>query len=500
MTTTMAETRTVTPPAPARVRARIVERAPARRAPGLASSDWGAVDRMLEFGAVRSTCHVGPWGWVPMDAASLERLARVDGVGVVKRVLERSMSGTLPWSDPAFHLLALVLMRGDASARRFALEVLPRVCRTPAHLYRLARRMDGVAAGGLGSESFRTVRARLSEGGGSDALASLVEAFDAVRRAVRVAEVVRWIAQFRLPREAVPRRWLGEPEVWRALLPALPLPELARSLGWMTASGFLTPGSAEAAEVVRRLRQTGALRVSGVHPLALFAARRVYERGGAVGAGTCWQPVPEVVDALHGAFETSLSVMPRVGRPLLLALDVSGSMASSRIPGLGLSAREASAALASILVTGEPGSVAVAFTAPAGGLGGRWGGGTPALTLLELEPGMRPDEAVRRVSALPFGGVDVALPMAWARRHGLHVGGFVTMTDHETWCGGAGAAAALRAYRAERNPAARLVTLGMTGMPSRVADPGDPGMLDIAGFDATVPRVISAFLRAGDAR
>jgi hypothetical protein len=41
----------------------------------------------------------------------------------------------------------------------------------------------------------------------------------------------------------------------------------------------------------------------------------------------------------------------------------------------------------------------------------------------------------------------------------------------------------------------RLVTCGLAVSHFAVACPNDPGMLDVAGFDAEVPRVIEAFSR-----
>ena len=59
-----------------------------------------------------------------------------------------------------------------------------------------------------------------------------------------------------------------------------------------------------------------------------------------------WQPVPKIVDALDAAFYATFQNVEPCGKPVLLALDVSGSMDASMIAGSCLSAREASAAIA----------------------------------------------------------------------------------------------------------------------------------------------------------
>ena len=48
-------------------------------------------------------------------------------------------------------------------------------------------------------------------------------------------------------------------------------------------------------------------------------------------------------------------------------------------------------------------------------------------------------------------------------------------------------------YRAAVNPAAKLCVVGMTATGFSIADPADAGMLDVVGFDAAAPAVLSRF-------
>lgn len=328
-------------------------------------------------------------------------------------------------------------------------------------------------------------------------LEELLEATTAVRRSASVREVVHRVGEHRLPVESVPARWLAEPDVWEALLPGMPLGVLVREVGRMTAAGFLTPGGAGLGAVVARLKQPGAFGVSGLHPLALYAARRAYASGGARSGRRGvwnWEPLPELSQALEAAFTLALRAVPRVGKPVLVALDVSGSMASTLLSGAGLSAREAAVALAQIVVSTEPGSVVVGFASPTSGVPGD--PGAAGLTLLDLTPGASVEEALGRVAGLPFGRTDCSLPLTWARRHRLEVAGVITLTDLVISPTGAAVREALRRYREECNPSARLVTVGMGHSTAfGLADPEDPGMLDLAGFDTSVPLLLTEFLR-----
>jgi 60 kDa SS-A/Ro ribonucleoprotein len=124
-----------------------------------------------------------------------------------------------------------------------------------------------------------------------------------------------------------------------------------------------------------------------------------------------------------------------------------------------------------------------------------WDWGEQGLTPLALSPRQRLDDAVEAVSSLPFGGTDCALPMLYAQAHEREVDTFVIYTDSETWAGDVHPAQALRDYRAASGIDAALVVVGMVSNGFSIADPADPGMLDVVGFDTATPQLISDFAR-----
>ena len=77
----------------------------------------------------------------------------------------------------------------------------------------------------------------------------------------------------------------------------------------------------------------------------------------------------------------------------------------------------------------------------------------------------------------------------------LEVDTFVIYTDNETWSGKVHPHQALRRYRECSGIDARLIVVGMTSTGFSIADPDDPGMLDVVGFDAAVPSLITEFAR-----
>ena len=269
----------------------------------------------------------------------------------------------------------------------------------------------------------------------------------------------------------------------------------------MTRVGLLDSHSQATAEVVQRLGDVDRIRRARVHPIAVLAALRTYASGHGARGRKEWRPVRQIVDALDGAFYASFGNVEPTGKRLLLALDVSGSMTSGSVAGVpGLSPRDASAALALVTAATEQNAELVGFYAGRGGwkAGGRrrqWYVGEDGLTPLAISPRQRLDGAVKAVSDLPFGGTDCALPMLYAQAKGLEIDSFVIFTDSETWAGDVHPAQALGDYRRASGIDARLVVVGMISNSFSIADPTDPGMLDVVGFDTATPQLISDFAR-----
>jgi len=87
--------------------------------------------------------------------------------------------------------------------------------------------------------------------------------------------------------------------------------------------------------------------------------------------------------------------------------------------------------------------------------------------------------------------------MLWALEKGVKADAFVIYTDSETWYGDVHPVQALREYRRKIGIPAKLIVVGMCSNGFSIADPDDPGMLDVVGFDAAVPAVIVDFIRDG---
>ncbi len=341
---------------------------------------------------------------------------------------------------------------------------------------------------------------RVSRYASVDVPGGVIAAFEEAKTASD-GRLVQLIRDHKLTREMVPTAALDMIEVWNALLPSMPLNALVRNLGKMTAVGLLKSTGDATKHVVTQLANKDYIAKSRLHPLAVLVAMKVYAQGHGEKGKLSWTPVRKIVDALDAAFYLAFGNVEPTGKRLQLALDVSGSMGSA-LMGSPLSCREACAALALVTASVEQDYVITGFT-----MSGARSIGTSqqsahnygyghGISELSISPNQRLDDVVSYMAGLGFSGTDCALPMLWASKEKYDFDGFIVLTDNETWAGGVHPSQALRTYRQERVPGAKLVVCGMTATEFSIADPTDAGMLDVVGFDTATPQAISAFLRA----
>jgi len=375
----------------------------------------------------------------------------------------------------------------------------------------------------------------------------LVRAFEAARSASTVEEVVELIGEHRLTRESVPTSMLNEARIWETLAPGMGMTAMIRNLGKMTRiyrpregqparsaarqvvpklirppknlvsfkdalkRAGIGPGSFVEAEkvephaepvempksrsgisgwtelsehLVERITDEGRLRAARVHPLQVLAALTTYRKGAGTRGKGQWRPDRKIVNALERAFELSFGAVSPTGRRWVLALDVSSSMTCGDVGGIpGLTPRVAAAAMALVTLSVEETCHVMAFT--------------HGIVPLDIHRGMKLGQVISATSNLPFGGTDCALPMLWALQNRVEADVFVVYTDSETWAGEIHPAEALRRYRREMGIDAKLIVVGMVSNGFTIADPNDPGMLDVVGMDTATPEVMSAFVSDG---
>lgn len=320
---------------------------------------------------------------------------------------------------------------------------------------------------------------------------ALIRAAEQAKRSEDANEVISLIEAHRLEREMINSAHLKNAKVWEALLPNLGLTAIIRNLGAMTAAGLITPNSAAEKQIAAKLGDVEQIRRSRIHPFNALVALRVYSLGRAVRGELSWSPTRRIIDALDELFYTSFGNVEGSGKNTLLALDVSGSMCSPIMNSV-LSCRDGSAAMAMVVARTEPDYEVIGFTGGSSVWGSRARNYGP-VTELQISPKQRLDDVIKTISGLPFGTTDCSLPFTWALENKRRFENFAVFTDNETYAGHIHPFEALKQYRNKTGLAARSVVVGMTGTSFSIADPRDPGMLDVVGFDSAAPQLISDF-------
>lgn len=488
---------------------------------------WGRLRRFLILGTEGGSYYASEKELTIENVEVVRECIQLDGGKTIAAILDVSVSGAARSNDPALYALAACLAMGDHYTKLLAGQSLPKVARTGTHLYHFVAYMETMRGWGRMARkavqgwydsnpeqlALQAVKYRQRDGWShrdllrlahpdtaDPSLASLFDwicrgdeseratvseqqeivfGFSQAQRAETPAQTAKLVREYRLPREALLTEHLTDPDVWRALLDVgMPLGAMTRNLANMTRHGVLS--GAYLRLVVGAITDAEAIRKSRLHPMAILIAQRTYAMGHGWRSTNAWSPVPDVTDALDDAFYMSFDNVVPSGKRHLLALDVSGSMASGMVAGAPISPREASAAMALVTLHAEPDVEIVGFA--------------HSLLSLGLSRRQRLDDAVRAISGIPFGATDCALPMLHAARNQTGAEAFVVYTDSETWYGDVHPKQALDRYRQMSGINARSVVVGMVPNRFTIADPLDAGMMDVCGFDAGAPALMSEFI------
>jgi 60 kDa SS-A/Ro ribonucleoprotein len=506
---------------------------------------WKRLERFVVLGS-EGSYYAGERTLTRENALAVLECLNEDGPRAVKVIADISDAGRAPKNDPAVFALALAASHSSPTARAAALAALPRVCRIGTHLFQFVEAVDKFRGWGRGLQRgvgawylsrtpeqlafqvakygqrggwshrdvlrlvhpaqtaelaplFRYIVAGLA-GGGERAVVSkktgrvreypdvgklppFLEAFEELKHADE-SRTIQLIGEHGFTHEMIDSRHKNSAAVWEALLPKMPLHALVRNLAKMTAVGLLAPMSAAIPTVTEKLANEDAIRKARLHPVALLSALKVYGQGHGEKGSLTWSPVPQVIDALNGGFYKAFDAIEPSGKRVLLALDVSDSMTwpSSVIPGLNITAREASACMAMVTARSEKNWHVVGFS---GGL-----------VDIPITPSQRLDDVVQTIRRMQANYTDCALPMLWASRGNVGVDVFQVYTDNETNGSSMHPHQALKAYRDKSGIRdAKLAVIACVSNSFTIADPSDPNMLDFCGFDSAAPAVLAQFAK-----
>lgn len=501
------------------------------------------LERFLILGTVGGTYYVNERDLTKQNLDTIKSIIETEGKVAVDTIREIGISNRAPKHDPMLVAYAMAVSTSDPSVRAYALSFFNEIIRTGTHLFHFLAYVEQRRGWGRAlrravanwylqrSDSklaYQLVKYKQRDGWSHrDALRlshpqatsqsqnallkyavsgelhaddseahQFIEACEFAMAADDVSMVTSMIRQYGIPREAIPTKYMKEPEVWEALAPKMGLTALLRNLRNMHKDGYLTQGSDAVRTIRERLINVEDIKRSRVHPAHVFMAKK----------NATEIPAP-IQTALEDAFFASFGNVEPTNKRIMLALDVSGSMYGGGYsyvngrPSVSVATpAEWSALQAMVTARVEPYAEFRAFSHD--------------LVPINITARDSMDEVLRKMRSIPMGGTDCSLPMQEARVRGELFDAFCIYTDNETWYKqndnygwgwrqgnnkfkAQSPTEALRDYRKSSSiHDAKLAVVGITATDFTIADPNDFNTLDVVGFDANAPAIMADFIRA----
>lgn len=358
--------------------------------------------------------------------------------------------------------------------------------------------------------------------GDAAAISPMISAYEELKRIPyndnNRARCIELIQTHNIPHEVVPNDWKGDREIWKALLVnRMPATALMRNLSRMTRLKLF--GGGEEAVMLRGLVKDAfteeRIQRARLHPLNIYMAMKAYTSGRSKG-GQTWTADKRIVQILEEAFYNSFKYSAPSGKRIYVGLDVSGSMccpvhgeqraspgytwmrrgSNSQMdpkagiaPGDSVSAYEAEVILTKALVASEGNCKVKVFDTDFADL-------TSVFQADHTLPNTM-KEVVRK--GRNFGATNLSLPIQDALADERSLRGnpydaFVIFTDNEVNVHGVHPQKLIEEYRRKSGKNTRFIVVGMKANRISIADPADPYMLDIGGFDSSLPKLISEFI------
>jgi len=488
------------------------------------------MERFLILGCEGGTYYASERKLTRENAKCVQEALAADPERTVNLIVDVSTNGRAAKNDAA--IFALALAAADPKSSRLALNVLNQVCRIGTHLFQFVDAVNELRGWGTGlrravsdwyldksprqlamqvtkyaqrggwshRDVLRLAHPKTDNPGLNDVLKyvtqydkwsiareldypnTLLEGVELAKGATDCADIVALIRAYGLVREHLPTEALNSPQVWDALLQNMPATAMLRNLGKMTSLGLLSPLSDASNQVTMRLRDEEFVRKGRLHPFSILLALATYKQGTGFRGSLSWTPDQNIINALDAAFYSSFGALTATNKRFLLGIDVSGSMTFHNINNSPVTCAMAAGCMAMVAYRTEPQAYAFGFGSTFHDLG--------------ILPNDGLQTVLKKISNLRFDSTDCALPMVHALEHKIPVDVFCVYTDNETWAGRKHPHVALEEYRQAMGIDSKLIVFGMAANNFSIANPDDPGMLDVVGFDSAVPKVMEEFAKS----
>lgn len=489
------------------------------------------LERFLILGVDGGTYYVTENDLTKQNVDFIVKMIKGDASSVLDLVEDISTSGRAYRNNAALFVLALVLNHGDNDSKNRAVALTPQIARTATHLYDLSQYLENL--GGWGRAKRRAVAGwftsktpdqlayqavkyrsrngwtlrdamRLSHPVGVDQAAGnfilkgetawsdidILSGYNYMSKTTTidgpngVLEILQAFPS--LPWETIPTQFLKSPEVWKTLFYNGQLKGQALVRNVVRLSRINAFNDLKfAGDYAKALNDEEMIRKTRLHPVQFLLAYITYNEGqidraarGDVTRKKDWSTNAKVLAALQNGFNLAFKFAEPSGKRFRIGVDVSGSMSWSAAVGADLSAAQGSAVMALALAKLEDNVEILGFA--------------NTLRDLGISEADSFSEVNRKVQHHNFGSTNPSLLISDAQNRRVAVDTFVVITDNEV-NSGTHPSRTLAKYRDAMGIDAKLVVMGMTSTGFTIADPSDRGMLDVVGFDANVPKIVTDF-------
>jgi 60 kDa SS-A/Ro ribonucleoprotein len=498
------------------------------------ASDIQRLERFLILGTDGGTYYVGEKDLTKQNVDFIRKMIKNNARQVLDIVEAVSVQGRAYRNEAAIFVLALLLAEGPAEIKAQAVEVAPRIARTATHVYQLAAFIEGLGGWGRAKRkaiakwfesktadqlAYQAVKYRQRNGwtlrdlmrlshptgvdkhvgdfmlgkqnnfAGFQERPLIIEGFQIMQEASSPAQVIDALVHYpNLPWETIPTQFLKDAEVWKVLFAngQLKGQALVRNITRLSRMGAFDD-MVFARMVADKLVDSDMIAKTRLHPIQYLLASVTHREGQmnrnglgywSNGRTKDWVTNSVIADALDAGFHKAFKAVTPAGKRTMLALDVSGSMSQNAL-GIDLSCAQVTAAMAMVTARTEPYYQIRGFST--------------SLVDLGITPNMDFGSVMRKVTMSNFGGTDCAAAINWALKNKVEIDHFSIYTDNETWAGPKHVHTALRDYRQKMGIDARMSVVGIAATEFSIADPKDPGQLDVVGFDTQAPAMLADF-------
>lgn len=492
---------------------------------------WAILDRFLMLGVEGNTYYATPKALLLDSCKNLVSCISEDGSRVVARVVEVSDKGLSSKQDVLLFVLAACASSKNDKTRATAWNAMPVVCRTASTMLKFLAELRSfrTISGRMALRALRNwytqrsadqlayqmIKYRSREGWshvdvlrlahvkpateahgalfkwaakgfnelGEDLnhLPKIVIAYENVQNMFANGKVEMAVKEFldnRLPMEALPTEMLANADTWKGLSEYMPITNTIRNLGNLSRHGI------SSSEVIARLTNADIIRAGRVHPLSVLNAFVTYKNGAGLRSSNSWAVQADVLQALDETFRLSFGAVNDMGKTLLLGLDVSGSMRGTTVSNNALlPAGLAQASMANMYLNTQRDVHVIGYN-------------RNSVDLSNLRADQTLAQALSAVESKLGGATDCSAPVRYALENKLVVDAFIIFTDAENsinYSHACDPSVALTQYNKEMGTSAKLVMVAMANNYYSIA-PNREDVLNVVGFDPSIPSVIEAFL------